>query len=160
MNERPKSLGLLGRNRVCGSRLVRAVTGENCPEFRRPLSQRRECARVLRWCDQSCVWSSRALSSSSLFCSLYIKGRRTVYNRERAHFSSLSLSLSYFLSFVSAFCLLIAHHNTCSKSVAEFAASFCQSKGTIMQALLLAGADQLFLPCSVQEIYVHFKMMV
>ena len=72
----------------------------------------------------------------------------TERERERAHFSSLSLS--YFLSFVSAFCLLIAHHNTCSKSVAEFAASFCQSKGTIMQALLLAGADQLFLPCSVQ----------
>ena len=34
----------------------------------------------------------------------------TERERERAHFSSLSLS--YFLSFVSAFCLLIAHHNT------------------------------------------------
>jgi alpha-D-ribose 1-methylphosphonate 5-triphosphate synthase subunit PhnI len=37
------------------------------------------------------------------------------------------------------------------KSVAEFAASICQSKGAVMQALLPAGADQLFLPCFVQE---------
>jgi len=94
-------------------------------------------------------------------CSLpFISKGEEPCTTEREPTSPLSLSLSYILSFVSAFCLLIAHHNTCSKSVAKFAASFCQSKGTIMQALLPAGADQLFLPCSVQEIYVHFKMMV
>jgi len=34
------------RECVCGSRLVRAVAGENCPEFRLPFSQRPELSHV------------------------------------------------------------------------------------------------------------------